>query len=165
MTDLRMRLAHADDAPAIARLARRVARRWIMPGQPPVAALALDDALSARVIRAKIQVGQRFHLAFVGDALAGIAAVRNDNHVFQFFVGTRHQGRGIGRRLWNRLRADAIRRAGTRVFTLNAAAGAVPIYLRLGFLHNRHAPPPQGKIIAVPMIYRVADAVKRARPR
>ena len=126
MTALRMRLARRDDAPAVARLARRVVRRWIVPEQPRVAVIALEESLRTSVIREKIVTGQRFHLAFVDGALAGVAAVRNDSHVFQLFVGTRYQGQGIARKLWERLRGDCVRRAGTRVFTLNAAPGAVP---------------------------------------
>jgi GNAT superfamily N-acetyltransferase len=157
MTALRMRLARKDDAPAIARLARRVVRRWIVPEQPPVAVIALEESLRVSVIREKIAAGQRFHLAFVDGALAGVSAVRNDSHVFQLFVGTRYQGQGIARQLWERLRRDCVRRAGTRVFTLNAAPGAVPVYLNMGFEIDHDPTRPRGKVIAVPMIYRVDD--------
>src|ERR1700761_33152 len=81
MADIRMRLARVEDAPAISRLARRVVRRWIVPDQPAVAVALLEESLGAKVIRQKIEAGQRFHLAFVSDALAGVAAVRNDSHV------------------------------------------------------------------------------------
>ncbi len=157
MGDLRFRLARVDDAPAIARLARRVVRRWISPNQPPHGALAVEEGLAAPVIRKKIQAGQRFHLAFVDGVLAGVAAVRNDNHVFQLFVGTRHQGRGIARKLWSRLRNDCIRRAGTRAFTLNAALGAIPVYMRLGFVRDDDPRRVPGKVVSMPMIYRVDE--------
>lgn len=152
-----MRLARIADAPAVARLARRVVRRWILPEQPPVAVIALEESLRVSVIREKIAAGQRFHLAFVDGVLAGVAAMRNDSHVFQLFVGTRYQGQGIARRLWERLRRDGVRRAGTRDFTLNAAPGAVPVYLHLGFVIDHDPARPRGKVIAVPMIYRSAD--------
>lgn len=158
MSELRMRLARADDAPAVSRLVRRVARRWVMPGQPPKAMAALDEWLGTRATRQRMAAGQRFHLAFVDGVLAGVAAVRDDRHVCQLFVGTRHQGRGIARKLWDRLRHDCVRRAGTRVFTLNAAAGAVPVYRHFGFVFDRHARRPRGTMLAVPMIYRVDDA-------
>jgi GNAT superfamily N-acetyltransferase len=157
MTASRMRLARRDDAPAVARLARRVVRRWVLPGQPPVAVIALEESLRASVIREKIAAGQRFHLAFVDGVLVGVAAVRNDSHVFQLFVGTRYQGQGIARRLWERLCRDCVRRAGTRTFTLNAAPGAVPVYLHMGCEIDHDPARVLGKIIAVPMIYRVDD--------
>ena len=157
MADIRMRLARVEDASAISRLARRVVRRWIVPDQPAVAVALLEESLGAKVIRQKIEAGQRFHLAFVSDALAGVAAVRNDSHVFQLFVGTRHQGKGIARKLWDRLRRDCIRRAGTRTFTLNAAPGAVPVYRHMGFVIDHDPGRERGKVISAPMIYRLDD--------
>ncbi|MGY3038459.1 GNAT superfamily N-acetyltransferase [Rhodanobacter sp. TND4EL1] len=132
---IRYRLARPDDALAIGLLARRVTRRWILPDQPASAAPALLYGMSARVIRHKILAGQRFHLAWQdGARLVGVAAMRDDTHLFQFFVSTRLQGQGIARRLWQRTMRDACRRAGTRHFTLNASAMAVPIYQHLGFV-------------------------------
>jgi len=154
MSELRLRLARVEDAPAITVLARRVVRRWIIPHQPRAGVLALEEGLSTPIIRAKILAGQRFHLAFVDGVLAGIAAVRDDRHVFQLFVGTRYQGRGIARKLWHRLRRDCMRRAGTRVFTLNAALAAVPVYLRLGFVRDDDPRRKPGKVLSMPMIFR-----------
>lgn len=155
--NLHMRLARPEDAPAIGVLARRVVRRWILPEQPAEAAGPLLAGMSAKAIRRKMADGQRFHLAFVGDALAGIIAIREDCHVFQLFVGTRHQGQGIARKLWRRVLKDSTRRAGTRYFTLHAAVGAVPVYLRLGFEPNASAKAPRSRLVTVPMIYRVSS--------
>jgi GNAT superfamily N-acetyltransferase len=155
---LHMRLARAEDARIIGVLVRRVTHRWIVPTQPPAAVGPMLASMSARVIRARIAAGLRFHLAFVGDVLVGVAAIRDDSHVFHLFVGTRYQGQGIARKLWERLRNDCVRRAGTRVFTLNAAKEAVPVYLRFGFVRDPASRRPRGGVIAVPMIYRVADA-------
>ncbi|KRE86892.1 GCN5 family acetyltransferase [Rhodanobacter sp. Soil772] len=129
------RLAGPQDAIAIGVLARRVTRRWILPEQPASAAPPLLLGMSARVIRKKILAGQRFHLAWQDDGrLVGVAAMRENSHLFQFFVTTRMHGDGIARRLWQRAMRDAVRRAGTRRFTLNASAMAVPVYLHFGFL-------------------------------
>jgi GNAT superfamily N-acetyltransferase len=134
-TRLRYRLAGLQDAAAIGVLARRVTRRWILPEQPASAAPPLLLGMSTRVIRRKIQAGQRFHLAWCDDGrLVGVAAMREDSHLFQFFVTTRMHGHGIARRLWQRAMRDAVRRAGTRRFTLNASAMAVPVYLHFGFV-------------------------------
>ncbi|WP_267223636.1 GNAT family N-acetyltransferase [Dyella silvae] len=157
MSELRFRLAHIDDAPAIAVLARRVVRRWIIPEQPPEGVAVIEAGLVTPVIREKIRTGERFHLAFVDGVLAGIAAVRHDSHVFLLFVGTRHQGRGIASKLWRRLRLDCMRRAGTRIFTLNAARGAIPVYLHLGFVYDRDPARRRGKVVSTPMIYRMDD--------
>ncbi len=129
-----------------------------MPGQPPEAVMALEESLSARVMRQRIDAGLRFYVAWVGSVLAGVAAVRDDSHVFHLFVSTRYQGRGIGRKLWDRMKRDCVRRAGTRVFTLNSSAVAMPMYLHLGFvLDHDPARHQRTRIIAVPMIYRIDD--------
>jgi GNAT superfamily N-acetyltransferase len=129
-----LRLGCPDDARAISVLARRVARRWILPGQSPEAGLALLARLGTRSLRERMRDGQRFQLAWLDDVLVGIAAMRDDCHLVHFFVGTRYQGRGIASRLWRRAMADAVRRAGTRRFTLNATRVAVPVYKHLGFV-------------------------------
>jgi GNAT superfamily N-acetyltransferase len=132
---IRYRLAGPQDAVAIGVLARRVTRRWILPEQPASAAAPLLLDMSARVIRKKILAGQRFHLAWRDDGrLVGVAAMREDSHLFQFFVTTRMHGDGIARQLWQRAMRDAVRRSGTRRFTLNASAMAVPVYLHFGFV-------------------------------
>lgn len=132
---IRYRLGRPQDAPAIGRLARRVTRRWILPEQPASAASTLLHGMSAAVIRHKILAGQRFHLAWQDDVrLVGVAAMRDGSHLFQFFVSTRLHGHGIARQLWQRTMDDAFRRAGTRHFTLNSSAMAVPVYRHLGFV-------------------------------
>ena len=131
---LRIRLGRPDDARAVAALVRRVTRRWIVPDQPPEAGLALLLRQGAAAQRLRMQEGHRCHLAWCGSALVGVATLRDDSHLTQLFVGTRYHGRGIARRLWLRAMADAVRRAGTRRFTLNASRCAVPAYLRLGFV-------------------------------
>jgi GNAT superfamily N-acetyltransferase len=130
---IRYRLGGPQDALAIGVLVRRVTRRWILPGQPASAAGPLLYGMSAKMIRQKMLDGQRFHLAWDGDHLVGVAAMRDDTHLFQFFVSTRLHGHGIARQLWQRTMRDAIRRAGTRHFTLKASAMAVPVYLHFGF--------------------------------
>jgi GNAT superfamily N-acetyltransferase len=131
---LQIRLGRPDDARAVAALVRRVTRRWIVPDQPPEAGLALLVRQGTAAQRLRMREGHRFHLAWYGDTLVGVATLRDDSHLTQLFVGTRYHGRGIARRLWSRAMADAAHRAGTCRFTLNASRCAVPAYLRLGFV-------------------------------
>jgi GNAT superfamily N-acetyltransferase len=131
---IRYCLGRPRDAVAIGVLARRVTLRWILPEQPASAAGPLLYGMSAKAIRQKMLDGQRFHLAWLDDdRLAGVAAMRDNSHLFQFFVSTRMHGHGIARQLWQRTMRDAIRRADTRHFTLKASAMAVPVYLHFGF--------------------------------
>ena len=160
---LRMRLAQPEDARAIGLLSRRVVRRWVLPDQPRKAGQELLMRLTARAIRQKIVEGQRFHLAFLGDVLVGVATMRDDHHLVHFFVSTRYQGRGIARRLWQRAWQDAVRRAGTCRFTLNATRCAVPVYLHLGFRVDRSERPSPNGVLSTPMSLQVpAKQPKRA---
>ena len=160
---LRIRLAQPDDARAIGVLSRRVVRRWVVPYQPRKIGRELLSRLTASVLRHKIKEGERFHLAYLGDVLVGVAAMRDDRHLVHFYVSTRYQGRGISRRLWQRTLQDAVRRAGTRRFTLNATRCAVPVYVRFGFrADGTERASPMG-VLTTPMTLRVpAQRTKRA---
>jgi GNAT superfamily N-acetyltransferase len=153
---LRMRLAHPDDAREVGLLIRRLVRRWIVPDQPLHVGKALLARSSARSFREKIIEGQRFHLAYIDDVLVGVSAMRDDSHLVQFFVSTRFHGFGIGRRLWERTMRDAMRRADTRRFTLNATRCAVPVYLRLGFRATGHERPSPLGVMTTPMVLNVS---------
>jgi len=155
MRALRLRLARACDAQAIGVLCRRVVRRWVLPDQSREIGQALLMRLSARVLRERILEGQRFHLAYLYGVLVGVAAMRDDSHLLHFYVGTRYQGRGIARRLWRRAMQDAVRRAGTRCFTLNATRCAVPVYLRLGFRADGPERPSPSGVMTTPMTLRL----------
>jgi len=160
---LRMRLAQPGDARAIGVLSRRVVQRWVVPDQPRKIGRELLSRLAARVLRQKIMEGQRFHLAYLGNVLVGVSAMRDDCHLVHFYVGTRYQGQGIARRLFQRTLHDAIRRAGTRRFTLNATRCAVPVYLHLGFSAEGAERPSPAGVLTTPMTLRVpAQRAKRA---
>ena len=158
---LRIRVARPDDARAIGVLSRRVVRRWVVPDQPRKAGRELLSRLAAKVLRQKMYEGQRFHLAYFGDVLVGVAAMRDDSHLIHFYVSTRYQGRGIARRLWQRALRDAVRRAGTRRFTLNATRCALPVYLHLGFRADGAERLSPAGVLTTPMTLRVP--VRRAK--
>jgi GNAT superfamily N-acetyltransferase len=148
---LHLRLARPDDARAIGLLVRRVLRRWVVPEQPRKAGMELLARHSAHSLRERIDAGDRFHLAYLDDVLVGVSAMQGDSHLIMFFVSTRYQGRGIARRLWVRAMQDAVRRAGTHRFTLNATRCAVPVYVRLGFRILGPERPSSMGVITTPM--------------
>jgi GNAT superfamily N-acetyltransferase len=156
MSDLHIRLGHPPDAAAISLLTRRVVRRWVLPDQTPVAGQALLGRLGTRALRERMLAGQRFQLAWLDGVLVGIAAMRDDCHLVHFFVGTRYQGRGIASRLWQRAMADAVRRAGTRRFTLNATRCAVPVYRHLGFVATGPEQYSAHGVLTTPMVLEAA---------
>jgi len=155
---LRIRLGRPEDARAVSVLVRRVTRRWIVPDQPREAGLALLSRQGTADQRQRMAEGHRFHLAWLGGTLVGVVAMRDDSHLTQLFVGTRHHGRGIARRLWQRAMADAVRRAGTRRFTLNASRCAVPAYRRLGFVATGPERFSPNGVLTTPMLLECAPA-------
>ncbi|WP_225563122.1 GNAT family N-acetyltransferase [Rhodanobacter sp. DHG33] len=155
-------MGRPDDARAVGVLVRRLTRRWIVPDQSREAGLALLSRQSAAVQRMRMAEGHRFHLAWLDDTLVGVATIRDDSHLTQLFVSTRYHGRGIARRLWLRAMADAVRRAGTRRFTLNASRCAVPAYRRLGFVATAEERLSPNGVLTTPMELR-RDPAHRQR--
>jgi GNAT superfamily N-acetyltransferase len=159
--NLHLRLGRPEDVRAISVLARRVVRRWILPDQSPEAGQALLDRLGTRVLRERMRAGQRFHLARMDEVLVGIAVMRDDCHLVHFFVATRYQGRGIASRLWQRAMRDAVRRAGTRRFTLNATRCALPVYRHFGFVATGAERPSPNGIVSTPMMLETPAGIIR----
>lgn len=155
---VRLRLARPDDARAIGVLVRRLLRRHVLPGQPAKAAAALLQAMTAPAIRARLCAGYRFHLAEIDGVLVGVAGVRDGNHLFQLFVTTRHQRKGIGRALWRRALADCQRRARPARITVNASAFCVPAYLRMGFVPLGAPRAHTDGIVTTPMAFELRAA-------
>lgn len=71
-----------------------------------------------------------FWLAWQGETLAGLVAMRDGSHLFHLFVAPAFQGQGLARRLW--LHALQQLPAAPR-HTVNASLNAVPVYERFGF--------------------------------
>ncbi len=65
--------------------------------------------------------------------LVGVVGVRRKTHLFTLFVADGMQRRGLGRLLWNHVKAHVVERVKVEEFTVNSATNAVPIYERLGF--------------------------------
>lgn len=71
----------------------------------------------------------RFWGAYVNGKLAGMIAIRQPQHISLFFVDTKHQHKGIGRKLFETLEKEFSQ--GT--ITVNSSPYAVHIYHKLGF--------------------------------
>lgn len=71
----------------------------------------------------------KFYGAFVNDEPAGVLAMREPQHISLFFVKAEYQGKGIGRKLFERMKKDY----DVMLFTVNSSPFAVKIYEKLGF--------------------------------
>lgn len=68
--------------------------------------------------------------AYDGPELKGVIAVREGGtHISCFFVSAEYQNKGVGRLLWEYLKASH----DNTEFTVNSSPFAVPIYHKLGF--------------------------------
>ena len=72
-------------------------------------------------------------VAEIDSTVQGMILIRDNCHVGQFFVREAHQGKGLGSALWQFAVANAKRRGGTGLFTVNSSFYAEPIYRRFGF--------------------------------
>ena len=74
--------------------------------------------------------GLIFYGAFKGDELTGVIATRNEgSHIALFFVDGKHQGKGIGKSLFEK----ALEEDPKDYMIVNSSPYAVEIYHRLGF--------------------------------
>ncbi|MGN0600759.1 MAG: GNAT family N-acetyltransferase [Oscillospiraceae bacterium] len=71
----------------------------------------------------------KFYGAFMNDELSGVLAMREPQHISLFFVKAEHQQKGIGRKLFERMKKDYVLKS----FTVNSSPFAVKIYEQLGF--------------------------------
>lgn len=68
--------------------------------------------------------------------LVGVAAIRDNCHLFNLFVDYSFQGQGLGRRLWACVRDKALQCGNQGEFTVNASPNALPIYRHMGFVET-----------------------------
>ncbi|GGY20967.1 GNAT family N-acetyltransferase [Massilia dura] len=92
----------------------------------------------------------RYHVALRGDELLGVVAVRDNTHLFHLFVREALHGQGLGQRLWQLARDEAIAKGNPGSFTVNAAGRAAGWYVRLGFVQVAERIEHDG-IVDVPM--------------
>lgn len=149
-----IRLAGASDAPAISELVSRLTRVRILPEQPEGAAERLLSWMAPEALAARIAAGHRYHVAEIGTVLTGVAAIRDNAHLYLLFVDEPFQRRGIARALWNTALAACIDAVQAQRITVNASAYALPAYHRLGFVELRPAELRDG-LITTPMVFSV----------
>lgn len=71
----------------------------------------------------------RWYGAFENGHLVGVLCMRKPQHIGDFFVKAEFQGRGHGRRLFERMKEDYTEQH----FTVNSSPYAVSVYRKLGF--------------------------------
>lgn len=162
MTDaaaVAIRPAQAADAPAIGALVGDLLRRFVIPEQSPEAAEMLLQRFAAAGIANDLAEGRRLHVAEIGARLVGVAATRDDSHLFLLFVDEAFHRRGIARALWETALAACVEASQPARITVNASSHAVPAYRRLGFQVTGDARLDRG-VVATPMEFRLRPAAQ-----
>ena len=139
------------DVPAAAALLRRAAEAYILHESSPEDAARFLAEQGEAALRGFIAAGYVYHVACIGDILAGFIGVRARTHLYSLYVDERWHRRGIARRLWETARAAALDGdpGHPGVFTVNASNHALSLYEALGF--ERTAPMQLGIVRYNPM--------------
>lgn len=129
-----IRSAHEADSPAIAALIDILAAHILAAPDAP-AAEAFMASISPAAIAGYIRnPDYRYLLGYIGNTLVGVAAMRDNSHLYHLFVSARFQRRGIAKALWTQLRDAAVEAGSNGSFTVNSSINAIAVYSRLGFV-------------------------------
>lgn len=90
----------------------------------------------------------KWYGAFESGRLVGTLCMRKPQHIGDFFVKEEYQGKGHGRRLFERMKRDYA----IKEFTVNSSPYAVPMYHKLGFCDTGKEQTVDG-LIFTPMKY------------
>lgn len=146
-----IRQATLSDAPAISALLQDLTQRFVAADCTTDGAALLLQSMSTPAIAGYLQQANfDYLLAEADSALIGVAATRDNNHLYHLFVASERQGQGVATKLFAEAKARCLQRAQTRTFTVNASLKAVSLYQRLGFVAVDGLQQHQG-IVSVPM--------------
>lgn len=124
------------DLPAVARLFRVLAQRFIVHESTPEGASTFLRENDEAGLRAFVEKGYAYHVAEIAGEIAGFIAIRDQQHLFHMFVAEHWQRQGVGRKLWEVARRAARKAGNDGTFTVNASNYALPVYEALGFVRT-----------------------------
>lgn len=133
MDELRIRAATASDAENISSLIRDLAHYFTIDPSGKGGERFLSSIRVEAITAAISNPSFRYQLASIDEKLVGVAAVRENRHLYHLFVARDFHRRGVGRALWQKAKADAITAGNSEGFTVNSTPFAVPVYERFGF--------------------------------
>jgi ribosomal protein S18 acetylase RimI-like enzyme len=140
--DVAIRRGTIQDAERVSSLVTALSEEFIVAEFNPEGRAHFLQEHSPAEVRKRLAGDFRFYLAEDGNDLVGVAAIRSNAHLFYLFVAKACQGTGLARRLWSRVKEDAMAQGNGGEFTVNASNYAVAAYERLGF---RRTEPTQEK--------------------
>ncbi len=135
MTDFNLRPAQTTDAAAISALIHSVSHYFTLRadgvGAEPFFASITPDAILGYL------QSTQFNYWVMCDQNARVIAtiaLRDNAHLYHFFVQTEAHGKGHGKRLWQHAREYGLANGNPGRFTVNASLFARDLYTRFGFV-------------------------------
>lgn len=134
MSTLRIHPARETDAPAIAELVQSLAH-YFLPNPAIAGTEAFLSSISQAAITGYVTAPNFSYLAgFIDNRLVGVAALRDNKHLYHLFVHPDFHRQGIAEKLWLHLKDEAMAAVNPGLFTVNASLYAVPVYSQFGFV-------------------------------
>ena len=130
-----LRPAHTADADAISALIHSVSHYFTLR-EDGIGAEPFFASITPESILGNLQSTQ-FKYWVVCDEhnkIIGTIALRDNTHLYHFFVQSEAHGQGHGKRLWQHARSHALANGNTGRFTVNASLFARDLYARFGFV-------------------------------
>lgn len=123
-----------EELPSAMQLVLTVFHQHVAPGFSPEGVREFASYATLQSARERLAGGDVFLAAELDGELAGVAEVRENNHLCLLFVHSAHRCSGVGRRLVRAAVAHC-RTANPelRELTVNASPNAVAAYRRFGF--------------------------------
>lgn len=156
-----IRLASESDSEAISQLTRGLSERFIAHEFSEEGRMNLLSSMTTELTRQRIRDGFRYHVYEEDGALLGVAATRDNAHLYHLFVAEPAQRRGLARRLYEAARQACLDAGGPKSFTVNASRFAAPMYERFGFVRESEEIN-KGGVIFIPMVLRDPQMPKDA---
>lgn len=128
-----IRTASAGDADAISRLIVPLVEKYIVWPFEPEDGSRLLDKMTAEAVTGYIAEGYRYHVAEQGGEIVGVAATRDNAHLYHLFVADSAQRQGLATALWETARDACLATGNPGEFTVNASRYAEGFYRQLGF--------------------------------
>ena len=147
---LTIRKACSADASHISELICKVAHDFNSGTSGEVAPWLLASVIPAAIASHIADPKFNYLVGFLGQALAGVIALRDTTHIHHLFVVPKFHRQGVAEKLWGRAKADAIASGNKEGFSVRSSEYAVPVYERFGF-HVAGTSVEKDGVIFVPM--------------
>ena len=148
-----IRKATADDSEIVSELICELSAKYITHEFSAQGVEHLLASMNPGAIRKCFNADYQYHLAEMGDQVVGVVGVRDNSHLYHFFVAEKYQGRGIGRKLWQVAMDTCLSNGNAGEFTVNSSRYALGIYEKLGFV-AQSAPKEKSGVVYIPMKFK-----------